>query len=58
MIIAQPHSGFNPVVVYDRKGFLYTAKTSVIIVSLLHDFMQTHPDMIKLDDIGKINNFD
>ncbi len=57
MIIAQPHSGFNPVVVYDRKGFLYTAKTSVIIVSLLHDFMQTHPDMIKLDDIGKINNF-
>jgi hypothetical protein len=54
MIIAQPHSGFNPVLISDRKGpGIYGAKVSVIIVSLLYDFMETHPNMIELDDFGK-----
>ncbi len=54
MIIAQPHAGVNPVLTYERKGpGIYTAKVSVIIVSLLHDFMETHPNMIELYDIGK-----
>ena len=54
MITTHPHSGVNPVIIYERKGpGEYTAKVSVIIVSLLHDFMQTHPNMIELCDIGK-----
>ncbi len=59
MIIAQPHSGVNPVLVYDRTGpGIYTAKVLVIIVSLLYDFMETHPNMIELCDIGKHTIFD
>ena len=54
MITAQPHSGVNPITTYERKGpGEYTAKISVTIVSLLHDFMVTHPNLIKLEDIGK-----
>jgi hypothetical protein len=54
MIVAHPHCGVNPVIIYERKGLgEYTAKVSVIIVSLLHDFMQTHPNLIELCDIGK-----
>jgi hypothetical protein len=54
MIMTHPHSGVNPVTVYERKGpGEYAAKISVIIVSLLHDFIETHPNMIKVDDIGK-----
>jgi hypothetical protein len=58
MVIAQPHSGVNPVLVCERRegregSGTHVAKVSVIIVSLLHDFMQTHPNTIELDDIGK-----
>jgi len=54
MIITHPHSGVNPVLIYERKGpGIYTAKVSVIIVSLLHDFMETYPNMIELYDIGE-----
>jgi hypothetical protein len=54
MIIVEPQYGVNPVLIYDRKETgKYTAKVSVIIVSLLNDFIETHPNMIKLDDIGK-----
>jgi hypothetical protein len=54
MVIAQPHSGLNPVLVVELKATrTYTAKLSVVLISLLHDFMQTHPNMIHLDDIGK-----
>ncbi len=55
MVIAQPHSGVNPVLVCERREGpgTHVAKVSVIIVSLLHDFMQTHPNTIELDDIGK-----
>lgn len=53
MIVAQPHSGVNPVTIYERRGpGEYTAKISVTIISLLHDFMQLHPNMIELYDIG------
>ena len=53
MIVAQPNSGVIPVVIYERKcPGVYTAKISVIIVSLLHDFMQLHPGTIELYDIG------
>ena len=53
MIVAQPHSGVNPVTIYERKGpGEYTAKISVIIISLLYDFMQLRPDVIELYDIG------
>ncbi|CAF1089274.1 unnamed protein product [Rotaria sp. Silwood1] len=52
LIVAQPHSGVNPVTIYERKGpGEYTAKISVTIISLLHDFMQTHPNLIELFDI-------
>jgi hypothetical protein len=54
MIIDQPHSGVNPVLIYEKKGpGLYTAKVSVIIVSLLHDFIETHPNLIQFYDIGR-----
>ncbi len=54
MIISQPHCGVNPVTVYERKETgEYVAKLSVTIVSLLHDFMVTHPNLIELYDIGK-----
>ena len=54
MVLAQPHSGVNPVIIVDRRGpRIHVAKVSVILISLLHDFMQTHPKMIELDDIGK-----
>lgn len=53
MIVAQPHSGVNPVTIYERKGpGEYIAKISVIIISLLYDFMQTNPNLIELYDIG------
>ncbi|CAF2533148.1 unnamed protein product [Rotaria sp. Silwood2] len=52
MIITHPNSGVNPVLVYERKGSgQCTAKVSVIIVSLLYDFIQTHPKLIELCDI-------
>ncbi|CAF2722281.1 unnamed protein product [Rotaria sp. Silwood2] len=52
LIVAQPHSGVNPVTIYERKGpGEYTAKISVTIISLLHDFIQTHPNLIELFDI-------
>lgn len=54
IIIAQPHCNTNPVLVYDgKRSDSSKAKVSVIIVSLLHDFMETHPNMIELDDFGK-----
>jgi hypothetical protein len=54
LITAQPQYGFIPVLNYDRTGpGKYTAKVTVIIISLLHDFMETHPNMIQLRDIGK-----
>jgi hypothetical protein len=54
MIIKHPCNGVNPVLIYERKGpGIYTAKVSVIIVSLLYDFMETRPNIIKLYDIGK-----
>lgn len=54
MIIAQPHSGVNPVTIYERRGpGEYTAKISVIIISLLYDFMQSHPKLIEVYDIGR-----
>ena len=54
MIVAQPHSGVNPTTIYDRKGpGQYTAKISVLIISLLHDFMQLFPNLIELYPIGK-----
>jgi hypothetical protein len=54
MIIDQPHYGINPVLVYEEKGpGLYTAKVSVIIVSLLHDFLNTYPTLIQPFDIGR-----
>jgi len=54
MIISQPHYGVNPVTTYDRKGpGEYLVKLSVTVVSLLHDFMVTHPNLIELFDIGK-----
>lgn len=53
MIVAQPHSGVNPVTIYERRGpGEYTAKISVTIISLLHDFTQLHPNLIELYDIG------
>ncbi|CAF1106330.1 unnamed protein product [Rotaria sp. Silwood1] len=55
MITAHPHSGVNPVLIYERKGSgQCTAKVSVIIISLLYDFMQTHPKLIELYDIEPI----
>lgn len=58
MVIAQPHYGVNPVLIAERKGpGRHVAKVSVIIISLLYDFMQTHPNMIELDDIGKSDDF-
>jgi hypothetical protein len=54
MVIDQPHCGVNPVLIAERKGpGRHVAKVSVIIISLLHDFMQTHPNMIELNDIGE-----
>jgi hypothetical protein len=53
MIVAQPHSGANPVTIYERRGpGEYTAKVSVTIISLLYDFMQMNPSLIELYDIG------
>ncbi len=54
MIIDHPCDGVNPVLIYERKGpGIYTAKVSVRIISLLHDFMQIHPNLIRLDNIGE-----
>ncbi len=60
MIIDQPHYGVNPVLIYEKKEpGIFKAKVSVIIISLLHDFMETHPNLIKFYDIGtKITYFD
>jgi hypothetical protein len=53
MIVAQPHSGVNPVTIYERRGpGEYTAKISVIIICLLHDFVEEYPSLIELYDIG------
>jgi hypothetical protein len=53
MIVTQPRSGVNPVTIYERTGpGEYTAKVSVIIISLLHDFMQAYSHLIELYDIG------
>ena len=53
MIVAQPHFGVNPVTVYDRAGNgKYKMKISVMIVSLLHDFIETHPELITIENIG------
>jgi hypothetical protein len=58
MVLDQPHYGVNPVLIAERKGpGIHVAKVSVIIISLLHDFMQTHPNMIELNDIGKFDDF-
>ena len=59
IIVSQPRFGVNPVVIYDRKPGCaeYTVKISVILVSLLHDFIQSHPNFIDLYDIGKSNQF-
>lgn len=55
MITVHPHSGVIPVVIYDRKGpGQCKIKLTVIIVSLLYDFMQTHPNLIELCEIGKL----
>lgn len=54
MILDQPHSGANPVLIYERVGpGLYKVKISVTLVSLLHDFIVTHPNVLHLYDIGK-----
>ncbi len=54
MIISQPHYVVNPVIIYYPNGRgEFKAKVSVTIVSLLHDFMVTHPNLIELYDIGK-----
>ncbi|CAM4894403.1 unnamed protein product [Rotaria socialis] len=51
-IVDQPHSGTTPVTIYERKApGEYTAKISVTIISLLYDFMQTHPNLLELFDI-------
>ena len=53
MIIDHPRNGVNPVLIYNRKEANdYEAKGSVRIISLLNDFMQNHPDLIQLYDIG------
>ncbi|CAF1076007.1 unnamed protein product [Adineta steineri] len=52
MIVDQPHCGFNSATVYKRKGpGDYITKVSVTIVSLLHDFMETHPNLIEIHSI-------
>ncbi|CAF1534675.1 unnamed protein product [Rotaria magnacalcarata] len=52
LIVDQPHSGTTPVTIYERKApGEYTAKISVTIISLLYDFMQTHPNLLELFDI-------
>ena len=54
MINKQPMCGATPVLVYERqKGNIYKAKVSVTIISLLHDFMKKHPNVIELDNISK-----
>lgn len=58
IIITQPHCNNIPVTVYDgNRSKSGTAKISVTIICLLHDFIQTHPNMIKLNDIGRDINF-
>lgn len=53
MIIDHPRNDVNPVLIYNRKeNDEYEATGSVRIISLLHDFMQTHPGLIQLYDIG------
>ncbi|CAF3233159.1 unnamed protein product [Rotaria socialis] len=52
MILNHPHCGVNPVLIYEPRGTgQCTAKLSVTIVSLLYDFMQSHPNLIELYDI-------
>lgn len=57
MIIDHPKNGANPVLIYERIGpGTYRAEGSVKIISLLHGFMQNHPHLIQLFDIGKTTN--
>lgn len=59
MIIAQPHADVNPVIIYEKCVLgIYKAKVSLTIISLLHDFMQTYPDIIQFYNIGKYIIFD
>ncbi|CAF1180582.1 unnamed protein product [Adineta steineri] len=52
MIVDQPHCGFNSATVYERTApGEYRTKASVTIVSLLHDFMETHPNLIEIHSI-------
>ena len=54
LIVTQPHSGVNPITIYERRRpGEYTAKISVTIISLLNDFIEQHPNLIELVDIGK-----
>jgi hypothetical protein len=52
MILTHPHFGVNPVTIYERMANgQYSIKIDVTIVSLLHDFMRLHPNIIQLKDI-------
>ena len=58
MIMDHPHSGANPVLIYERLGpGMYRAKVSVFLVSLLHDFMVTHPNVLQFYDIGEFRSY-
>lgn len=54
MVIDHPQNDANPVLIYERIGpGTYRAEGSVKIISLLHDFMRNHANLIRLYDIGK-----
>lgn len=46
------------IIAENKKKTLYTAKVDVTILSLLHDFIQSHPGVIKLSDISKRRKID
>jgi hypothetical protein len=54
MIIEQPHCGGIPVTICQgSKTSGHSADIKVTIVSLLHDFIQQHPEIIELMSISQ-----
>ncbi|CAF1038276.1 unnamed protein product [Adineta ricciae] len=51
MITVHPCNGSIPIVIYKKTEPEYNAKLTMTVVSLLHDFMKMHPNVLTLKDI-------
>ena len=52
MITVHPCNGSIPIVIYKKTELEYNAKLSMTVVSLLHDFMKMHPNILTFKNIS------